>query len=83
MRARERPYLPILDRSLELFARLRPPSWIFKMSRLLSRVGDLYLRSISMGTPLSGSRVSTQFLIFLIFTPVTVCQSGKRYAPVI
>ena len=43
MRARKRPYLPILDRSLELFARLRPPSWIFKMSRLLSRVGDLYL----------------------------------------
>ena len=26
---------------------------------------------------LSGRRVSTQFLIFLIFTPVTVCQSGK------
>ena len=43
MRARKRPYLPRLDRSLELFARLRPPSWIFKMSRLLSRVGDLYL----------------------------------------
>ena len=43
MRARKRPYLSILDRSLELFARLRPPSWIFKMSRLLSRVGDLYL----------------------------------------
>ena len=37
------------------------------------------LVKLPTGTPLSGSRVSTQFLIFLIFTPVTVCQSGKRY----
>ena len=46
MRARKRPYLPILDRSLELFARLRPPSWIFKMSRLASRLLYRSRRSI-------------------------------------
>ena len=52
MRARKRPYLPIVDRSLELFARLRPPSWIFKMSRLASRLLYRSRRSIppiSMG----------------------------------
>ena len=60
MRARKRPCLPRLDRSLELFARLRPPSWIFKMSRLLRRVGDLYLLYLWFHRPLYKRPASVQ-----------------------
>ena len=43
MRARKRPYLPRLDRSLELFARLSRHLGFFNLLRRLGWVGDLCL----------------------------------------
>ena len=79
MSARKRPYLPILDRSLELFARLRPPSWIFKMSRLASRLLHRSRRSIppmSMGLTFKTVRIE-QLNMRLTNTPKKIVKTRK------